>query len=52
MDDAVLVRSLERRSDLLRDRQRFVKRNRTSCNPGCQGRTVDQLQDERRFSIP
>ena len=48
MDDAVLVRGLERVGDLLRDRQRFIERNRSVPYPVRERRPLDQLQHERQ----
>ena len=48
MDDPLLVRRFERLGDLLRDRQRFVERNRLRAR--CDRASVvalDQFQDER-----
>ena len=47
MDDALLVRALERVGDLPRDRQRVVERDRSLCDPIRQRRTLDELEDER-----
>ena len=47
MDDAALVRGLERFGNLAGDRQRFVERQRALRDPIGQRRAVDQLQDER-----
>ena len=47
MDDALLVRRLERLCDLLRDRQRVVERNRAARDPLRQIVTLDEFHDER-----
>ena len=47
MDDAVLVRGLERFSHLLRKRERVVDRNRTAGNALREIFSVDPLHDER-----
>jgi hypothetical protein len=47
MDDALLVRRLERLRDLPRNRQRFVHWNRALSDSIGERRTVDELQDER-----
>ena len=46
MDDALLVRRLERLGDLLRDRQRVVERNRAARDPLRQIVTLDEFHDE------
>ena len=47
MNDAGLVRRLERLGDLRRDRQGVVERDRSLRDPLLQGLPVDQLQHER-----
>ena len=47
MDDAVLVRGLERLGDLPRDRQRFVERKRALRDAVGQRRPLDELHHER-----
>ena len=51
MDDAVLVRRLERLGDLARDRQRFVERNRAVRDAIGERRPLDELQDERLDAV-
>ena len=48
MDDALLVRGFERLGDLLRDRQRFVERNRAARDPLREVLALDEFHDERR----
>ena len=47
MDDALLVRGLERLGDLPRDRQRFVERDRPVRDPLGERRALDQLHHQR-----
>ena len=47
MDDALLVRGFERVGDLLRDRQRFVERDRAARDPLRQILALDQFHHER-----
>ena len=47
MDDAVLVRGLERVSDLTRDRQNVGERQRTSLEQIGKRRAFDELQHQR-----
>ena len=47
MDDALLVRRVERLGDLPRDRQRLVERDRTSCDAVGERLTLDQFHHER-----
>ena len=47
MDDALLVRRLERFGDLPRDRQRLIERNRSARDPIGERRALDQLHDQR-----
>ena len=47
MDDALLVRRLQRFGDLLRDRQRLVERDRLRARSAARGLTLDQLHHER-----
>ena len=47
MDDALLVRGLQRFGDLLRDRQRVGQRERALRDPVGQRRAFDQFEDER-----
>ncbi len=47
MNHALLVSRLERRGDLLRDRQRLLHRNRPLVNPIRERRPFDQFQHER-----
>jgi hypothetical protein len=46
MDDALLVRRLDRVGDLLRDRQRLVDGNRPLRDPIGERRAFDQLHDQ------
>jgi hypothetical protein len=48
MDHAVGVRVLERLGHLAGDQERFLRRDRPLCDPLRQGRTLDQLHDERQ----
>ena len=52
VDDAALVRGLERRGDLTRDRQRFVERNRALRDAVRQRRAVDQFEHQRALRQP
>ena len=53
MDDALLVRRLERLRDLLRDRQRFAEWYRSARNPLRELLAIDQFHDdERRRVLP
>ena len=47
MDDALLVRRFERLGDLLRDRQRFVERDRAARDPLRQILALDEFHHER-----
>ena len=51
MDDALLVRRLERVGDLPRDRQRFIERKPALGDPLGERRPFDQLHDERRGPV-
>src|SRR5262245_28313606 len=51
MDDASFVRGLERFGDLLRDRNRFLDRQRTSLDARRERLTVDELEDEESMPI-
>jgi hypothetical protein len=51
MDDALLVRGLERLRDLARDRDRLVLRNRPLRDAIGQRRSFDQLEDQYRLAI-
>ena len=46
MDDALLVRSLERVGDLAGDRQRLVDRERAGRDPVGERRPFDELHDD------
>ncbi len=48
MDDAALVRRLERFRDLAGDSEGLVDRQRSGSDPLGQGRTLDQLEHQRR----
>ena len=47
MDDSRLMRCLQRLSDLLRNRQRLIQRDRALRDPVGEGRAFDQLQHQR-----
>ena len=47
MDDPLLVRRFERLGDLLRDRQRFVERDRAARDSLREILALDQFHDER-----
>ena len=47
MDDALFVRGLECIGDLLRNRDRFIERKGTACDPIGQRVALDQFEDER-----
>jgi len=49
MDDALLVRRLERLGNLPRDRKRLVQRNWPACDAIREGRAVDQLLTSARM---
>ena len=49
MNDAVLVRRLERRGNLLCNGNRVIDRNRSLRDPIRERRTVNQLEDERAY---
>jgi hypothetical protein len=49
MNDAVFVRGLERRGDLLRNREGIVARNRSLSNPIRQRRSFDQFENQRGY---
>ena len=51
MDDPLLVRRFESFSDLPRDWERFVHRNRRARDALCERVTLDQLYDERADSV-
>ena len=51
MNDAVLVRGIERVGNLPRDRERFSERDRSVCQAVRQRRSLDQLEDERADRI-
>ena len=51
MDDAALVRGVQRLGELSRDRERFAHRNRAWCDPIRQREPLDQLEDERHRAI-
>ena len=51
MDDALLVRRFERFGDLPGDRQRFVDRDRSVRNAIGEGRSLDELHDERLHAV-
>ena len=51
MDDAVLVRDLERVGDLPRDVTHFIERNRTLCDPIRQRRALDELHHQPADSV-
>ena len=51
MDHALFVGGLEGIGNLLRDRQRFIKRNRPSGNSISEGWPVDQFHDERAYAV-
>ena len=51
MDDALLVRGFERLGDLLRDRQRFVERNRSARDALRQVLAFDQLHHQARVPL-
>ena len=48
MDDAKFVRRVQRVGDLLRDRQRLSKRDRSGSDAVRQRWTLDELHHERR----
>ena len=52
MDDALLVRGLERVGDLPRDRQRLVHRNGTARDARGEVLALDELHDERADGAP
>jgi hypothetical protein len=47
VDDALLVRGVERVGDLPRKRERFAQQDGAGCEPIGECRAMDQLQDER-----
>ena len=51
MDDALLVRRVERLGDLARDRERLGDRQRPALEAIGQRRPLDQLEDQRRHAI-
>jgi hypothetical protein len=51
MDDATLVRRIERVRDLRRDRQCFIDRNRTARQPLCEILAVDKFQDQSEHAV-
>ena len=51
MDDALLVRGVERAGNLPRNRQGGTEGNRPLCNPFREGGALDQLQHESTRAI-
>ena len=51
MNDPLLVRRLQGGGELLRDRQRFVKRQRSARDPVCEILPFDQFENERRDAV-
>ena len=51
MNDAVLVRRVERIGNLARDREALGDRQRSTFQPIGKRRPVDQLENERRHAI-